>query len=361
MAIIFLHKFFFTEKKRLIYRQGQFSVSLFQYDTGVCVAELCNKVGSIIVLPFNGQMIWDAVFWEKSIKAKTMFEKPHQSLDFRDTYGCYLMHCGPRRIGFDEDNIHPLHGELPFANYESAWLTIGEDRRGQYIGISGEYRFDNEFSPRSGHYTAVPECRLYEDSSVLDIMMTIKNLSNDPMEFMYLFHVNNQAKPKGRFVQSCKCNSTNMRLLRPEPQDPMPEASIKLREGLIKDIEHNGTIMEDAEYAPEFTIMFSNLREDEEAYFHFMQIDSEGGADYTGIKKGEVIRYFERWWSRTKDRSVCSLASPSTCRTNGYRIQKEAGNVITVGGGESISMAIRIGYLQKAEAEKLEKKICDLI
>ena len=356
-----LREEWFNSTKIKILEDGEFSASLFRYSTGVCAVELKNSVGGIIVLPFRGQMIWDAWFHGESIRAKTLFGEPRDTDNFQESYGCYLMHCGPRRIGADSQKNFPLHGELPMARYDLAWLVRGEDSYGDYLSISGSYEFHNEFNIRSGHYRAVPECRLYSGSGILSVRMDVTNLSNYSMEYMYLFHVNNQARANARFVQSCICSNKNMKLLRPEPHDCMPSESITLREELICHMEENACVMKDAIYAPEFVIKFSNLLLDDMGYYHFMQIAPEGGADYTGIKENPVIRYFERWWTRTKDRSILSLSSPSTCRTNGYEIQKAEGNIIMVLPGETITGEIRVGHLDCEEAEKMENKIKRLL
>ena len=38
---------------------GELTARLFTYPTGVHGIELCNDLGSAIVLPFQGQQIWD--------------------------------------------------------------------------------------------------------------------------------------------------------------------------------------------------------------------------------------------------------------------------------------------------------------
>ena len=40
----------------------------FKYESGIEAIKICNKKGFIIVLPFYGQIIWDAEFGKHSIK-----------------------------------------------------------------------------------------------------------------------------------------------------------------------------------------------------------------------------------------------------------------------------------------------------
>ena len=41
---------------------------------------MCNGLGSITVLPFQGQQIWDAEMLGRSLKMKSMFTEPRKVL-----------------------------------------------------------------------------------------------------------------------------------------------------------------------------------------------------------------------------------------------------------------------------------------
>jgi len=74
---------------------------------------------------------------------KSMFDEPKDVDFFLNTYGCFMMHCGAWRMGCPgpEDN-HPLHGELPYAAYDTAEIIFDRDEKGEYIGITGAYSYD---------------------------------------------------------------------------------------------------------------------------------------------------------------------------------------------------------------------------
>ena len=55
-------------------------------------------------------------------------------------------------------DTHPLHGELPNAPYQSAYIVLGEDAGGAYIGLGGRYQHTVAFST---NYAAEPLVKLY--------------------------------------------------------------------------------------------------------------------------------------------------------------------------------------------------------
>ena len=57
-----LREAMFSEKEHLFLEDGSLKAYLFRYDSGVCAVKLENEKGYIIVLPYQGQMVWDAVF-----------------------------------------------------------------------------------------------------------------------------------------------------------------------------------------------------------------------------------------------------------------------------------------------------------
>ncbi|SPY76425.1 Uncharacterised protein [Providencia rustigianii] len=75
-TMIPLHKSLFTEKPTLIVKNSQFSVSAFVYHSGVQGLRVENQQGHLTILPFLGQMIWDAEFCGQNLKMENMFSEP---------------------------------------------------------------------------------------------------------------------------------------------------------------------------------------------------------------------------------------------------------------------------------------------
>ena len=104
---------------------------MFLYDSGVQGLRIENELGHIIALPYQGQQIWDCCFLGRNLTMKSMFTDPVPNVGYLQSYGAFLLHCGATAMGVpSKTDTHPLHGELPNAVYERAWLEIGEDEKG---------------------------------------------------------------------------------------------------------------------------------------------------------------------------------------------------------------------------------------
>ncbi|MDN4074931.1 hypothetical protein [Fictibacillus terranigra] len=89
-----LQREFFKESKKVIYRDHEFTASLFRYPSGVEAIELTNSRGRMVVLPYMGQIIWDLEFDGTDLKMKNMFSQPKKVNAIVDTYGCFAFHSG---------------------------------------------------------------------------------------------------------------------------------------------------------------------------------------------------------------------------------------------------------------------------
>lgn len=354
MKKICLYPHFFSERERPIYESENFSAYLFRYDSGVEAVKLCNSLGHIVVLPYDGQMIWDAVFYGQSIKMRTNYTQPKRVAEFFDIDGCYLMHCGPRRICDMNHKFGLVHGELPLARYDSAWLSLGEDECGSFIAISGEYIYNRH---RSDQYIARPMAKLYAGSSVLEVSMEITNTSGYPMDYMYLFHTNSPARTNGRFVQPLGWTHKDMDVFVPTSEEGLCPDTLEAYRAFLQDPESSRMLTSDKLYEPEFCIHLNNPKSDDEGFIRFMQVDESGYADYTAVPADGPLRFFARWITRTKDHSACSLCQPSSCGTLGYEGEKAAGRVISLRSGESITAQIYMGLLDPKSAKEMEAQI----
>ncbi len=152
---------FFSEREKSLIEFGALAASTFLYPTGVAGLRLKNWQGELELLPFQGQQIWSAAFRGRTLTMKSMFDAPNPTRDYLQNYGGFLIHCGATAMGVPAaTDTHPLHGELPNAPYQEAFLIAGEDERGQYLGLGGRYRHTLAFS---ANYTAEPLVKLYAD------------------------------------------------------------------------------------------------------------------------------------------------------------------------------------------------------
>jgi len=130
-TIVRLERPFFEAKERTFAEHGGLTVSLFRFDSGVEAVRVKNSRGQFTLLPFQGQQVWDARFDERVLTMKSMFTQPVPTREYLANYGGFVIHCGATAMGNpSKDDTHPLHGELPNAPYDSAFLALGTDAAG---------------------------------------------------------------------------------------------------------------------------------------------------------------------------------------------------------------------------------------
>ena len=118
---------------------------------------------------------------------ESMFDMPRpvelsKQWAYIDTYGAFFVHCGATAMGCPGDNDkHPVHGDLPNAPYQSAYLGAGADARGQFLEIGGSYKHTVAFTE---NWEARPRVRLYADASTISIEMRITNHFAKAMDLM---------------------------------------------------------------------------------------------------------------------------------------------------------------------------------
>jgi hypothetical protein len=352
---ITLRERFFSEKECMFADLGELKASVFIYESGVHAVKLENQKGHIVVLPFKGQQVWDAVFEGRRLTMKTPYTQPANTDFFLDSYGCFLMHCGALRMGCPgPEDDHPLHGELPMAGYQTVEIITGEDEKGVYIGITGEYRYCRAFGDI---YTAKPLIRLYRGSSLMYSSMTINNNSNYPMELMYMNHINFRPVEQGEIFQSLDWKKQNMAVRTSIPSHVKVSREYmaflnKLKEepGLTSRINPGD------EYNPEIAFFINSPHTDKEGFAHYIQLHPDGSADYVGYRP-DSLDHATRWIIRTRNQEALGLALPATCDPEGYTAEKKKGNIKIIPGQGSVTFTVTAGYLDKNDAEGMRKHI----
>jgi hypothetical protein len=355
-TLINLEKSFFAEKEKTLLQFHTLRASLFRYRSGIHAVRIQNPDGFIIVLPFKGQQIWDAVFNNRNMKMKTILNEPIETDFFLDSYGCLMMHCGALRMGCPgPEDDHPLHGELPYADYTSAQLVLGEDGKGKYLGVSGTYEHVPTFAP---NYYARPLVKLYENSDVLDISIEIRNLLHQPMELMYMCHINFRAEANCSIVQSLDWSENDMVLsiAHLHEQEKLSKQKIELLDNLKRNPSLTQTFKKDDTYDPEINYFIRKPKVDKDGWAHFLQILDDGSGNYVSYKP-DLLDHAVRWIWKNEDYEVLGLVLPSTCDPAGYTREKEKGNIKKIPGGTSVAFSIKSGYLNKKETANMKKFI----
>jgi len=353
-TVIAVRREFFTEVERAFVRQGELVASVFRYDTGVEAVRISNARGHIIVLPFQGQQVWDARFDERTLTMKSFFSKPISTRQFTETYGAFIIHCGVTAMGNpSREDTHPLHGELPNAPYQSAFLALGTDEKGPFIAIEGEYRHTIAFEC---DYSAHPRVTLRPGEAVLSLSMKVRNLRKVPMELMYLAHLNFRPVDNGRLVYSAPCTPATVRVRTVIPSGIHPEAGYEefLRELAANPSLHN-VLKPGLAFDPE-AVLYLSYRAGGDGWARTLMVHPDGYASYVGHKPHQ-LSHGVRWISRMPDQDAIGIILPATAEPDGYLAEKVKGNVKVLPAGESVQYEMETGLLAPGQSKTMEKEI----
>jgi len=349
---------FFTEREKILVEHGKLAASAFRFDSGVCGLRLKNELGQLVLLPFQGQQIWSAEFEGRNLTMKSMFDAPRPTLEYLETYGGFLLHCGATAMGVPtKEDTHPLHGELPNAPYSKVYLVVGQDEKGPYIGLGGQYRHTVAFNH---NYVAEPLVKLQADSSLFRVTMTITNLKQSDMELMYLAHVNFRPVDNGRLVYSAPCTPQHVRVRRSIPSHVQPGPGyVEFLEELERQPEKHNLLAPDLVFDPE-VVFFIDYLADDEGWAHSMQIHPDGSADYIRHRPDELDTGV-RWICRTADQDALGIVLPATAEPEGYLAEKAKGNIKILPAQGKFHCEMEIGALTPTEAKGVEETISQIV
>ena len=331
-----LQRLFFTQQRTLIFQNEAFKVYAFKYASGIEALRIENQLGFITVLPYYGQMIWDAEFKNQSLKMENMFSEPKIGQTIIETYGCFCFHSGLLSNGCPSpEDHHPLHGELPCATMDRAWLTLSDDR----ICVGGSYEHVRGFGH---HYRAEPEVVLHSNRSLLDIGMTVTNMASVEMPLQYMCHINYAYIDNAKLTQNFPSEVLQLRETVPNHVKPTPkwlEYTKKLKlEGAGLDQLSTPNM-----YDPEIVFFMDRLdRHTHEAEF---RMETPQGHYFITRFETEQLNYATRWILYNGDQKVAAFALPATCRPEGFNAAKENGTLLYLAAKESRSFSVTTGLV----------------
>lgn len=360
MKISLKRSFFKNEAFELI-NCGDIKVTAFSYPSGIEALKVENSKGHFEILPFHGQQIWKFTFGGRDLTMDTTIKEPVYSEQYLGNYGGFLYHCGVSAFGVPQPgDTHPQHGEIPNIEYNEAYIRCDEDEKGKYVAIGGILDYDIAFVRK---YRFCPECRLYENSSVIKLFVTIENMKNAPMEYMYLCHINFAPIEGAKLVYSAKRDEEHIKVHKIVSPDLSTEHAEKLKTFMDRVQEkpelHDTVGVEGECYNPEvcFAIKYEG---DENNRAYTMQYKKGEGACYVSHPI-DALPVGVRWISKTLDEKAMGMILPATSEHYGYLDSKRKGYVKTLGGKEKLSFCMEIGYLEDADAQRVEEKINSLI
>lgn len=351
---LFLTPAFFGDREQVLVEHGALVASTFRYESGVAALRIENERGALVLLPFQGQQIWSAHFNGRELTMKSMFDQPHPTRSYLETYGGFLIHCGMTAMGVPtEKDQHPLHGELPNAPYEKAWLIAGEDGRGMFLELGGQYRHTVAFST---NYIAQPRVRLYAGRATFNAGMRVTNLKNTPMEMMYLAHINFRPAENGWLVYSAPYTKECVRVRASIPSHVRPLPGYReFLEELAENPEKHHVLAPNLAFDPE-VVFFIDYQTDSDGWAHSLQIHLDGSADYVRHRPDQ-LDHGVRWICRTSDQDALGLVLPATAEPEGYTAEKEKGNIKTLGPGAVWECEYMMGALTPEETREVQALI----
>jgi hypothetical protein len=361
LTTIHLQQAVFTEKEKPLIEAGELSASVFRYESGVCALRLKNSRGQLIMLPFQGQQIWTCEFEGRNLTMKSICKDPVPTTDFLSTYGAFMVHCGATAMGVPSANdSHPVHGELPNATYQHAYIQVGSDDRGDFIGVGGRCEYRVAFNH---HYIFEPMVKLYADSSVLPITSTLTNLKKTEMEYMYMGHVNFRPIDQGRIVYSAPCTPEHTRVSINVPGHIASSHSIEEFKAFLESLQidpvKHTVLTPDLILDPE-VIFFIDYQVDAEGWAHSLQVYPDGYAQYIKHRPAELDKGV-RWMCRTLNHDALGLYLPATAEHQGYTKEKEKGNIKVLQPEESVTFRIEAGLVAPEEAQQIESHINTIV
>ncbi len=356
-ATVALRRDCFTETERPILRSGDLAASLFRYPTGVEAVRIANPRGSVVVLPFMGQMVWRATFDGVELAMRGMFDMPRPSTTILDTYGCLAYHAGLLRNGTPApEDTHPLHGEMPCMPMDDAGLEIGGDQRGVWMAVTGLRDHAQGFGAR---YAVRPRVALRAGSTDFAMEIAVENRAKAPMDLMYICHANFGFPEGARIVQ-------------PVPFDPEHVVTRTAIPGHVKPTERYRALVRDlaadpsgaevlddpSRFSPEQVFYIEGLTPGADGLVHFLLQRPEGDG-FTVAYDPVALPHAIRWLMADGDHEVAAFAMPGTCEPEGYIAESRKGHVRSLAPGEQARFTTHLGYADRAAAADLARLIAD--
>lgn len=303
------HKMF-AQNDFEVLSNSSYKVSAFKYESGVEALKIQNSRGYLIVLPFEGLIIWDAFFNNTSLKMKDMFSQPYPGENIADTYGCFQFTSGLLANGTPApDDTHPLHGEFSTSPMDKSWIIMDKDT----LKICSSFEYVKGFGY---HYLAEPSVTMNKDSALFKIEQQVTNLSEyQPMPIMYMCHMNYAFAENGKISSNIPNEAFTLRQSVPGHVHPTKEW-LDYNEKLKKSEKLINILDKPEKYDPEIVYFADNISQYVKDAEFKMKIDST----HTFVIKfpTDEFNVVTRWLLYNPDQQVAAFALPGTNRPEGY-------------------------------------------
>ncbi len=355
LATVALDQAQFEAHERVLAEAAGVTISGFRFPTGVAALRLANLRGYVVVLPWMGQIVWDAVFDGVRLTMGSLFDAPRPAKEIIDTYGCLAFHSGLLRNGCPgPDDTHLLHGEMACAAMDRCRLHLGRDNEGDFVRVTSDRLFVRGFGNR---YLAEASITLQAQATLFDIGMTVSNAGGLPMDLMYMCHVNFGFVAGGRIVQPAPftAETVRVRAVIPAHVPFSPEYAARIKV-LAQNPSSTELLDPAAGYDPEQVFYLHGLRAGIDGQTHLMVRRPQGDGFAMSFSQAE-FPHVVRWLMLNADQQVAAFALPSTCEPEGYLAERRKGHVASIAPGETRAFSLHIGYLDAAAATAQEAQI----
>lgn len=348
----------FSTEARVLARTADFTVTAFAYPSGVAALRIENARGHLILLPFLGQMVWDAVFDGRRLTMGHVFPYPRAGASILDTYGAFAYHAGILRNGTPgPTDDHPLHGEMPVAAMDRAWLVFGQDAQGAWVELGGDCEYVRGFG---AHYLASPRVRLGANEALFLIEMRVRNLSAHPMELMYMLHANFDFVAGAEIHQPAAWTPEAVKVRKVVPGHVTPSAEfLELLEDLDENPARMRRLSEPALYSPEQVFYITGLGTGTGGRTRQVMSLPEGDGFSISYRPAD-LPYCVRWIFNDGDAQVAAFALPSTCEPEGYTAEKAKGHIRMVAPGQELRFPVTLGHLASGDLAAALAEIASL-
>lgn len=354
--------------KGSVFETSGMQASLFRYDSGVHAIRIENDRGEMILTPFQGMQIWSAEFDGKSLGMDSLVKEPILGKEYLPGYGALLVHCGATRMGCPSatEKPFPIHGDLPYADYSNVVIYFGEDFGVPYMKVVADLS-DNAARQPGNTYNAFPAVKMTSGSSMIDVSMKIVNIDKNPMDLMYLAHINLTNIPGSELVYSAPCTPEDVlvRVGDPAQASDLSQEFLAFRQSIVDNPLLQDRMPEGFPFDPEVVSYFKFLA-DSEGWAHSMEVLPDGTAAYVAHSPQQFpigVR-----WVRTVENPPDSFPVrrslgylPSTSHVEGYENAKARGSVRTLAGHHNAIFNYKIGLLTKDEAAEMRGTIEDIL
>lgn len=350
MAEIELHSGVFTEARRRIVVMDGIQAVAFRYPSGVAALEIDTGTARFVMLPWQGQQIWDAHAGGRRLTMRSVFDQPLPTRAFRRSYGGFFLHCGGTGMGHPgPEDDHAQHGEMPNMPFERAMLRLDSGT----IALAGVAHEREAFSHA---YAFRPELRFRAGSAMVGARVEVENEGGAAMPFMYLAHVNFCPVDGARIVDAKGVDpSVAAPGLAPEFATGEAAALRRWHDEVARDPGRHRRIEAGDRVEPEFVAILRPVA-DAEGRAQALQLLPDGSADVVRYRPAD-LPLAVRWLTRARERQALGLLLPATAGPDGRAAARRAGMLRHLAPGEVFTTELTFGAVGPQEAAALVARI----